>query len=162
MRSTVARFFLAPFLIALIGTPTEGCTQSRPLLVISAGNDGADAWWSSYPQLASAFPNEVLVVAGSNRASNGLFDNAKGRSNFGSLVSLAAPGEQMRALNGSDVLKDFGGTSAAAPLVSGVAGLLLAFDPRLTTKTCMISSSRARRLGAELPASSQFSMPTRP
>jgi subtilisin family serine protease len=127
----------------------------RPLLVIAAGNDGVDAWWSSYPQMETHFPNEVIVVGGGNRAGNGMFIDDGETSNVGPLVSVVAPAEEMVGFNGLGVLEPFGRTSAATPLVSGTAGLLLAFDPRLTTPQLhdlvMLGAQRSGRSIGEFP-----------
>ena len=53
-------------------------------------------------------------------------------SKRGGLVSIAAPGATVLALNQGNVIAGFPGTSAATPLVAGAAGLLFSFDPRLT------------------------------
>ncbi len=54
-------------------------------------------------------------------------------SDTGSLVSVAAPGALVGALDGSGTVALVNGTSFAAPQAAGLAGLLLSFDPRLQT-----------------------------
>jgi hypothetical protein len=114
----------------------------QPLLVLSAGNGskpsllGRDAWWNGYPAVHDSFPDRVMVV---EATTNSATDQRASYSNFGRLVQIAAPGGEYQ---GAGVLALFDpsqpdgsgliGTSASAPLVSGTAGLLFAFDPTLT------------------------------
>lgn len=102
----------------------------RPLVVLAAGNEGpVSAFWNGMPAAKTVeLGDQILVVTASNLARN-LWTQAQ----RGVLVDLAAPGEGVTVLSGSDMLASRSGTSLAAPVVSGIAGLLLSFDPRLTT-----------------------------
>lgn len=107
--------------------------NNPPLFVIAAGNYGTsvskhDAWWSGFPTVADTLPNVTLVV--------GAADTTRGQvANFssnGRLVSIAAPGVSVGVLNalGANTVDD--GASFATAQVTGVAGLLFAFDSSLT------------------------------
>lgn len=110
--------------------------QAGCLIVASAGNETTDT-----PVYPAAYPGVVGVSA------VGMDGVIASYSNAGSYVSLAAPGGEFRTddnggdgvlgpgwdfVSGSPVLLFGYGTSAAAPYVSGAAGLLLAHEPGLT------------------------------
>jgi hypothetical protein len=73
----------------------------------------------------------VLAVAAAT-----LSDRRKSNSNWGERIDLAGPGEQIWAPRPGDLGNSydfsFGDTSGAAPMVTGVAGLLKALKPELT------------------------------
>ena len=124
----------------------------RTLVVISAGNNGADSGQHSPsaivldPDVKNVMSIAAVAVANSDRSGerrDARARFARGRrkaprgtrnciagvryaqSNCGSAITLAAPGEDLLAphQNGYEV---FSGTSAAAPVLAGVAGLLQA------------------------------------
>lgn len=89
------------------------------VIVASAGNEGSEEphYPSSYPEVIS------VAMTDSNDFRNGL-------SNFGSQISVAAPGvEVYSSARDSVEYKLVGGTSIAAPYVSGVAALVLSRHP---------------------------------
>lgn len=107
---------------ALIYASQEGC-----VLVAAAGNEGT-------PHLL--FPaaiDEVIAVG----ATDSLDRRASpfswgGGSNYGPDLDLVAPGDLLLSLAPGGRTATYSGTSGAAPLVSGVAGLLLGVDPGLS------------------------------
>lgn len=108
----------------------------HPLMVISAGNEkNYDVRWGGYPLARVEYPAQVIVVGASNR-NNQPWDanDGYGGSQRGSLVDIYAPGEQVGVYQRvQNAIVPATGTSFAAPLVTGVAGLLMNFDPRVTS-----------------------------
>jgi subtilisin family serine protease len=90
------------------------------VLVAAAGNSGTDTRF--YP----AAYEQTLSVAGTTES-----DVLYAWSNFGSWVKVAAPGCNT-APGGTDAYVQFCGTSSAAPLVSGIAALVLSQKPAAT------------------------------
>jgi len=56
------------------------------------------------------------------------------RNNYQEHVGLFAPGESIVSLDTSDTYSVHSGTSSAAPVVTGVAALILSYYPDLTPK----------------------------
>jgi thermitase len=88
------------------------------VMVGSAGNDGG-----TKPK-APADRHGVLGVAASDNS-----DVLTGYSNFGTWVSVAAPGSNTTVLQGGTT--QFDGTSSATPIVAGEAALIRSQNPNL-------------------------------
>jgi Subtilase family/Bacterial Ig domain len=91
------------------------------VLVAAAGNSS-----SSTPEYPAAYNNVIGVTATLQDDSLASF------SDYGSWVSLAAPGCSLYTTYNSGSYAAACGTSMAAPVVSGVAGLVIAANPSLT------------------------------
>jgi len=114
----------APRAMDVLGAAVAQAIAKGVIVVAAAGNDGENE--SFYPAM---YPN-VISVAG--------VDQGGARStwsNFGSWVTVAAPGCSMTPWLHDGSPASFCGTSAAAPFVAGLAGLALAFDPKLDATT---------------------------
>ena len=123
--------------------------------ILAAGNDGINAGLN-LPGGGVVAPNVIAVGAtdlNDNRAtfSTILFNE----SNFGPTVNISAPGVKIYtpkplSLLGSDYGTDFSGTSASAPMVTGVAAILKALDSSLTPaqiKNILIGTADPIRTG---------------
>jgi thermitase len=94
------------------------------VLTAAAGNSNCDC--KTYPAGSSG----VLAAGGTDNSGN-----KAGDSNFGSWVTLAAPEGNLTAwptINGAPGYAPVGGTSIAAPVVAGIAGLLFSYNSGLT------------------------------
>ena len=104
------------------------------VLVASAGNSATDK-----PHYPSGFA-ETISVGATNKS-----DQLAGFSNYGATIDVVAPGLEIwtTALDGKYSL--FAGTSAAAPFVSALAGLLLSRSPSWSNemvRAAMINSAQ--------------------
>lgn len=109
----------------------RGMVNANVTSVASAGNSNASAC-----NVSPARMPEVITVAASTPS-----DARASFSNFGSCVTLFAPGE--------DVYSGLDGTSFAAPLAAGVAATYLQGSPSAspsTVKTFLINNATAGRL----------------
>ncbi len=116
-----------------LGFPSNcGCSQTvanainyayerGSLLIAASGNDG-DKERLSYP---AASPRVMSVGASDHNDQEASFSN---RSSF---LDIMAPGKDIYSLDPDNGYRTASGTSAAAPHVSGVAGLVLSVEPNL-------------------------------
>ncbi|MBC8163092.1 MAG: S8 family serine peptidase, partial [Roseiflexaceae bacterium] len=100
--------------------------ERNVLLIAAAGNDGARGTQLNYP---AAYPGVLAVGATDER------DSLTDFSTSGEFVDLAAPGTNILSsywsASSGDTYAVASGTSESAPLVAGVAGLLLSLRPEL-------------------------------
>jgi len=106
------------------------------LLFVSAGNSGAD--------LATT-PTTTMVVVSATDAG----DSRTSWSNFGSAVTLAAPGAGIWTTSRGGSYGTWNGTSFSAPVAAGVGALVMAANPELSNQTVEnLLYSTAADLGA--------------
>lgn len=91
------------------------------VLVAAAGNSSTSV--VNYP----AGYSSVMAVAATDQN-----DNRASFSNYGSWISVAAPGVSILSTVSSNQYSAWSGTSMASPVVAGIAGLLVSQDPSRT------------------------------
>ncbi|MGC6418860.1 MAG: S8 family serine peptidase, partial [Bradymonadia bacterium] len=125
------------------------------VVIFAAGND----YFTPANVNPYASHPEVIAVSASTR-----LDDFACYSNYGSVISVSAPSKgcnqrepglwttDHRGAEGysnRDIAPDFGGTSAAAPVVAGLAGLILSARPDLTAQQVrLIIESTADKIRA--------------
>ena len=121
-------------------------------VVAAAGNDGRDLDAASgtkrYPA-AYQLPNLVTVTATGRDGQ--LLDNGRVTSNYGgTVVDLAAPGEEIVSLAGDDTHAYYEGTSFAAPQVAAALGLGRSLAPAATSGELISELLRSVRRSSAL------------
>jgi thermitase len=105
------------------------------LVVVAAGNDGADMGYSNSP---------YLFTAGATTSS----DAIASYSNYGAYIDIAAPGSSIFTTDRSGGYATVSGTSFASPDVAGTAALVMAANPGLKpTDVTSIITNTAKDLG---------------
>ncbi len=97
----------------------ERATKRHVVVVCSAGNGGRDLSVTPYYPSSFAIKGMIAVAASDNS------DQLPSWSNWGSrIISVAAPGTNILTTQMGGGYWNVTGTSAAAPVVSGIAGLM--------------------------------------
>lgn len=104
------------------------CTDM--LFVVAAGNEGMDFSGSTSPILQNfKLTNEIVVTSMDESPNHGWILNS---GNYGANVDIGAPGANIYTLTIGGGTSWFSATSAATPLVSGVAALIFQKNPTYT------------------------------
>lgn len=113
-------------------------TDAGALVVVAAGNDGENPFFTNYESIPAGC-DETLAVASLDSDLN-----ASKFTSFGDHLTVSAPGSDILSpvpastlatffsLDEDNAVLSLSGTSMASPLVAGVAALLLDDDPTLT------------------------------
>ncbi len=118
----------------------DDAIRAGAIIVTGAGNSAADL--GSFPTSPSTCENVISVAAVNSAAARAIY------SNYGRQINIAAPGGESAAGDGRKILaasnagqqhavagnyyRRYAGTSVAAPLVSGVLGLMIGANSALT------------------------------
>lgn len=145
---------------AVVDSAVRYASEKGVLLVHAAGNDGADNDdVPSFPSRRLAGGEEVpmWLEIGASSWKSGAELPAE-FSNYGQrMVDLFAPGVDINSTVPGGGVEENSGTSMAAPVVSGVAALLLSYFPSLTpeqVKRIIVETARPLRdLPVNLPGS---------
>jgi Subtilisin-like serine proteases len=126
----------------------EGRNGKGGVIVYASGNDGVDASYTgilTYKFKMNRGEEEVESSVVTVGASSG-WDTRVTYSNFGEMLDIVAPSLSMRPTLGiatsyltgygdmedKDYTNQFSGTSSAAPVITGVFGVLFSVNPELT------------------------------
>ncbi|MDD5593522.1 MAG: S8 family serine peptidase [Candidatus Margulisbacteria bacterium] len=102
------------------------------VLVAAAGNDNVN--WNTYP----AYYTTVLGVSAIDQNDKRSVWGGGQASNYGAWVDVAAPGTGIFSTNmNGGYLGGWNGTSLASPFVAGLAGLVKAANPAMTSTQIM-------------------------
>ena len=122
----------------------EAIADYPGLLVCSAGNDGENLDEINYYPQVYDLSNMIIVGAIDKNDQRSIW-SATQSSNYGTnTVDIYAPGSNVYSTYLDNGYFADGGTSYAAPYVTGVAALLLSINPDLTTaqlKDCILSGA---------------------
>ena len=118
--------------------------QHNVVVVCSAGNGGANLDQSPYYPASFGLSDLIVVGATDN------FDQLASWSNWGTDVTAAAPGVNILTTKMGGGYWNTTGTSAAAPLVSGVVGLMKSMKPQASSHAVNLALQQSVRQVASL------------
>jgi formylglycine-generating enzyme required for sulfatase activity len=110
------------------------------LWVFAAGNECRDVKYASPASLVGEFPANTMAVASIASSGKRAFT-----SNYGNLITVAAPGETIYSTLPNNNYGLLSGTSMAAPHVTGLAALVFSHHPGFTAaqvKECIVNAAQ--------------------
>ncbi|MBT6433993.1 MAG: S8 family serine peptidase [Deltaproteobacteria bacterium] len=108
----------------IVRAATEGRNGLGAVVVFAAGNDDREI----LDDELAAIPEVVSVTAIDH------YGNPTPYTNTGATVDIAAPSATVSTSVNGGYTQSFGGTSAASPVVAGVAGLILSIHPEYSAE----------------------------
>jgi subtilisin family serine protease len=128
-------------------------SKKNCLIVKTAGNNkGIDSFWNGASSLVETYPDNLIIVANANDAT-GELNSSSQRNIERTYVSVCAPGSEIWSSVPDDKYEWLTGTSMAAPFVTGLAGLMLSVNSKLTAgqmKTIIVKTATAVQGGPPL------------
>ncbi len=103
---------------------TENRGGLGAVVVFAAGNDDRELMDDEMEALPT-----VLCVSATDS-----YGNPTNYTNYGGPIDVAAPSATVSIAPGDTVITNFGGTSAASPVVAGLAGWILSVNPGLSAE----------------------------
>lgn len=103
---------------------TENRGGLGAVVIFAAGNDNRELYDDEIEAL-----DTVLCVSATDS-----YGNPTNYTNYGGPIDVAAPSATVSIAPGDEVITNFGGTSAAAPVVAGLAGWILSVDESLSAQ----------------------------
>jgi len=127
---------------AALRTAIDNAVSYGIAVVVSAGNSNGNACLQSPAQFPSC-----ITVGATALASGGTLDSRSSFSNFGTCVTIFAPGTNIRSawIGSNTATNTISGTSMACPHISGLSATLLAVSSNMspaTLKSTLISNSQ--------------------
>ena len=150
----------------MVDSAIKYAEENNVLIVVGAGNDQKNNeirpnYPNKYYSNGKEAKNVIVVGASTKDLGQNLVADF---SNYGKdQVDLFAPGVDIQALNTNDRVRKISGTSAAAPVVSGIAALIKAYYPEIPAdilkEVIMKSTMKYPFLNVKVPGNEKAELP---
>jgi len=104
---------------ATVANAAQYLRSKGGLVVVAAGNDGADSGYANNPYM--------ITVSATDSS-----DAKTSWSNYGAVIDVAAPGASIQTTSRGGGYDNWSGTSFASPVTAGVVAVIMGANPALT------------------------------